>query len=231
MIELKKALKVKFTKDKVKNTVIVRPPTYKVEQELRTAYAVAYRKCIESGVATRSSMLELMRQEKIWTEEEEVRMQTLAMEASILEAGLMRSIEEGSDIESQKCVVLKLTEVRGRVYEMVAMKTLPLEQTAEEIANDIVIDRFISLSTYMDDGTLYFRSHEQFLENRDESQVKKIFNAVIDELSKDNIELLKKLPENQWLIDNKFMDGKSGDIDIRELIDVVDAPTIEQQED
>lgn len=216
---LKKQINVSFKKDKEKVRVYVTPPSYKVDQELKTAYAVAYRKAISLGVATRSSMLELLRKEQIWGDEEEERLLTKTVEAATVEAELRNAIGS-SDRKSQKEVALKLVGLRNELYGLVQIKSLPLAHTAESIAEDVRLDKFVSLCTFHEDGRQYFKTHDDFLNRRSETDVIAIFNAVIDELSKHNAELLIKLPENQWFINNGLMD-KEGNVREKELVDLL----------
>lgn len=206
---LKKALKVKFQKDKKKQTVHVMPPNYEAEQAMRIAYAKAYKQSIQQGVATRPSMLELMRKEGVWTDENEDELTSLTVNAALLEAALL----EQEDRAEQKKLVLELSKVRNKIYELVSIKTMPLEFTAEQMAEDVRLDYYISRCTYDENGTRYFKSHDDFLARRHESDAEKIFSAVVDEMSKSNIDMLRQLPEHQWLIDNKFMDKEGNLLD------------------
>lgn len=206
---LKKQLTVKFQKDKRKHVVNIMPPDYKSESAMRIEYAKAYRSAIQQGVATRPSMLELMREEGIWTEKQEDELTSLTIQAALIE-GVLR---EQTEFEEQKKVVLELTNVRNKIYELVNLKTLPLEHTAEQIAEGVKLDYYLATCTYDDNGVRYFKSHKDFLERRHDTDVQKINDSVIEELSKDNVELLRQLPEHKWLINNKFMDKKGNILD------------------
>lgn len=217
---LKRQLKVTVTKDDKKIKLVVMPSTYKTDQELKTAYAVAYKHSIGLGVATRSSMLELLKKEKIWSDEEEEKLLTKTIEAAALESSLTNAIKVGN-VTDQKVAAMKLVNVRSQLYELIQIKSAPLEHTAEAIAEDVKIDKFISLSTFIEEsGQPYFLNHEDFLKRRGDQDVTKIVNSVVEELSKDNIELLRKLPENEWLINNGVMD-KNGNLKETELVTLI----------
>ena len=217
---IKKQLKVSFQKDNKKIKVVVLPPTYKVDQELKTAYAVAYRKAISMGVATRNSMLELLKKEKIWGDEEEEKLLHKSIEAAAYEANLKLKVD-AKDVQGQKLAALKLVSARSALYELITIKSSPLEHTAEAIAEDVRIDKFVSLSTILEDeGKLYFTTHDEFLNHRSDPEVIKIYNTVIEEISKDNLEILRKLPENVWLMSNGLMDSQ-GNVNEKELVETM----------
>jgi hypothetical protein len=217
---LQKPLKIKFQKDKKQVKVIVMPSNYEMEMELKTDYAVAYRKLIKQGVATKPAMLELMREEELWGEKEENKLTNLIVEAGLLEAALEKLVESKEDTtKEERKIVIKLSTVRGEIYELVRIKTEPLEYCAESIARDIQIDTYIALAT-KDEATLrpYFANKKQFLLGRDDADAQKIYNAVIEELCRDDIELIQKLPEHKWMVDNKIMD-KAGNIKDEALLE------------
>lgn len=216
---LKKQLKISFQKDKQKLKIYVSPPTYKVEQELKSSYAVAYRKAIALGVATRSAMLELMRNEKVWGDIEEEKLLGKTLEAASAEADLKISIEQPNK-DIQKAAALKLVSIRSDLYDLIQIKSLPLEHTAEAIAEDVRLDKYLSLCTFTEDGKHYFKDHEDFLNRRNDEDVVKIYNEVLTELSQSNIELIRKLPENKWLIENGLIDS-DGNVKEKELINIL----------
>jgi hypothetical protein len=225
---LKKQVKIQFQKDGQKNKVVVMPATYKVDQELKATYAVAYRKAITLGVATRSSMLELLKKENIWGDSEEEKLMQKSIEAAAYEAQL-RIATEKNDKDAQKLAALRLVSSRSALYELIQIKSAPLEHTAESIAEDVKIDKFISLSTFSEDGKPYFTTHDDFLNRRSEADSIKIYNAVIEELSRDNLEILRKLPENVWLVSNGLMD-ENGKVNEKELVDTLIAKETEVKE-
>ncbi len=217
---LKKQVKVQFQKDNKKLKVVVIPTTYKIDKELTVAYAVAYRKAIEMGVATRSSMLELLKKEKIWGDAEEEHLLQKGIETAALEARL-KMVMATEDKDAQKMSALRLVSARSSLYELIQIKSGPLEHTAESIAEDVKIDKLISLSTINEDtGAPYFINHDDFLIRRADEDVLKIYMGVVEELSKDNLELLRKLPENDWLITNGLMD-KKGKVNEKELVEAL----------
>jgi len=226
---LKKPLKIRFQKDKKQVKVIVMPSSYEMEMELKTDYAVAYRKLIKQGVATKPAMLELMKEEELWGDKEEGKLTNLIVEAGLLEAALEKLIESNEDTTNkERKIVVKLATVRGEIYELVRIKTEPLEYCAESIARDIQIDSYIALAT-MNEETLrpYFPSKKQFLVARSDVDAEKIYDAVIEELCKEDVDLIRKLPEHKWMVDNKLMD-KSGNIKDKALLESLEAMSKEE---
>lgn len=173
----------------------------------------------------------MLKKEKIWGDEEEEKLLNKSIEAAAYEAHLKVKVGE-NDLAAQKSIALKLVNARNALYELINIKTSPLEHTAESIAEDVRIDRFVSMSTFTeDDGKLYFVNHDEFLNRRSDIDVIKIYNVIIEELSKDNLEILRKLPENEWFMKNGLMD-KEGNLDTKELLEFSlkeQEPVIEQK--
>jgi hypothetical protein len=213
---LKRQVKVSVTtKDKKKLKVVVMPPSYKAEQELKLAYAVAYKKSLVMGVATRSSMLEILKENNVWGDREDELLTKKSFEAAGVEAELSLALRSGDDAK-QKELAIKLVGIRSELYGLVQIKSAPLFHTAEAIAEDVKLDKFIALCTFLEDGRPYFKDHEEVLVRRQDDDVIKIFTAVIEELSRDNIEIIRSLPENKWLIEHGMM-GKNGEIRQEEI--------------
>lgn len=202
---LKKDLRVKFQKDGKVIKLVILKETYGVSQQLRTEYAVAFRRAITMGVATRASMAELLKREDVWTEVDEQKLISKTIKASLLEQLLHDNVE--SDNESgAKNAAIELVGLRGEIYELVQIKYLPLEHTAESIAEDVKLDAYVTLCTVDSKGRRYFKDHKDFLVRREDKDVMKIYNTIVEELSKDNIEIMRKLPENKWLMDHNIID-------------------------
>jgi hypothetical protein len=217
---LKKQIKIKFKKDGNQVKLVVKPTNYKVDQQLRMAHAVAYRKSIQMGVATKAAMLELMRQENIWGQKEEDKLTELLVQAALLEEVLKQVM---GNFEKEKETAISLTKVRTQIYELIAIKTAPIEFTAEEIARGVEIDTYIALSTFHEDtNKLYFKDVEEFTSRRNDDDVAKIYEVVLNEMSKDDLELIAKLPEHQWLLKNKFIDD-NGNVVARDTVDMLKA--------
>lgn len=213
---LKKQLKINFKHNKEPVKLVVVPEDYRVSQQLKTEYAVAFRRAITMGVATRASMMELLKREGVWTDVEEQKLIRKTLEASLLEEALRMATEEGDDTKAKE-TALELVSVRGDVYELVQIKHLPLEHTAESIAEDVRLDVYITLCTkYADSGKPYFKDMQDFLNRRTDKDVEKIYDAVVTKLSEDNVELMRKLPENQWLMDHNYID-KDGNGMVEEI--------------
>ena len=203
---LKKDLKINFKHNKQPVKLVVKAEDYKTAQILKTEFAVAFRQAISMGVATRASMTELLRKEEVWTNEDENNLLQKTIEISILENELQRYVDEGAETMARE-VAFKMLALRSEVYQLIQIKHLPLEHTAEVIAEDVKIDNYITLCTYdTKTGKRYFADHNDFLKRRGDVDVIKVYEAVIQELSKDNIDLLRNLPENRWLVDHKLID-------------------------
>jgi len=169
-----------------------------------------------------------MRKEGIWGDEQEEELTNLSIQATLLEGLLLGQ----DDHKGQKKIVLELAGVRSKLYELVQIKTMPLEHTAEQIAEDVQMDFYVAACTYTENGLAYFKSHEDFLNRRHDVDADKIFTALAEELSKDNLHMIRKLPEHEWLISNEYMsqDGTILDKMVREDAASIELVVPEQKE-
>jgi hypothetical protein len=206
---LDKPLKIRFKHNKKPVKLVVMPASYEIEQRLKTVYAVAYRKCIKQGVATRPAMIKLMEEEGLWDGDREQELTNLSIELGLLEAALSGTNENEVDEQREREVAIRLAATRSKVYELVSIKTLPLEHTAEAIADDVQVDNYIALCTFIDDDTCsqtYFRDHADLMRRRNDVDVQKIFAAMEEEMNRESLSMLMELPEHKWLVARKYMD-------------------------
>ena len=224
---LKKNLKINFKHNKEPVKLVVMKETYRVSQILKTEYAVAFRRAVTMGVATRASMTELLKREAVWSDSDEDKLIQKSIEVGILEIQLAQAQEEGFE-ELAKEIAFKTVKLRSNIYELVQIKHLPMEHTAEAIAEDVRLDNYITLCTVdAETGKHYFKDHNDFLARREDKEVEKVYSAVIEELSRDNIDLLRSLPENKWLMEHKLID-KDGQAISDEVVKLLE--TEEEQE-
>lgn len=218
---LSKLLHVKIKEGDTNLKVVIKPENYEVHRNLKILYAQQYRELIKRGVATRSAMLDLLKQEGMWREEEENKFNNLLVEAALLES-LLENIPETDNVK-QKETVIKLAKIRNAMLELIQIKTEPMEYVAETIADDIIKENYLVFSTFYEDGRKYFGSYEDFKNRREEDNVKKIVATFNDELSKLNTKQLLDLPENKWLMKNGYMD-KEGQVANEEVKKELETP-------
>jgi len=211
---LSKILSIKIKENDQTVKICVRPATYDVQRKLKVVYAQMYRKLIQDGVATKSSMLDLLRKEGLWTEVEEDKVNKLMVETALLQS-LLESIPD-TEYTRQKETVIKLAKARNQLLELVQIKSEPLEYVAETIADDISRETYLVESTFYEDGRKYFANYNDFKERRDNEDVVKILKTFNEDLLKDSTKQLLNMPEYKWLTKHGLM-SKQGEIQDDEL--------------
>lgn len=212
---LKRLLKIKVKQpDNTSVRIFIKPQTYAVEQKLRVVYAQMYRKLVDEQVATRSSMLDLLKREGIWTDKEEEKTNELLVELALLETALENTSKE--EQSKQRELVIKMSKTRSQLLELVQVKTEPLEFVAESIAEEIKVEHYIVESTFYEDGKQYFKSYDDFKSRRYDEDVIKICDNFMRAINMSNTRILLDLPENKWLVNHGFMD-KTGNVTDEEL--------------
>lgn len=199
---LKKILKLKVKLNGVSVPIVIKPETYTVSQKLRVVYAQTYKDLISRGVPTRSSMLDLIKKEGMWGAKEEEKFNELIVQISLLEA-LLSNLK--NDKVKERETVVKLTKLRNELFEIIQIKSDPLDMVAEVIAEEIKVENFLVESTFFDDGKPYFKSYEDFKERRYNEDVEKILNAFHQAINIHNTKVMLELPENKWMMENGVM--------------------------
>lgn len=209
---LKRLLNVKI-KDKNGENVrlVIRPENHAIMQKLRIMQAQLYSKLIKDGVPTKAFMLDLLKREGIWTEAQESELNRLSGMIALLEVELSNLIETKADDAKQKETAIRLAATRNYVFELIRIKSEPLEFVAESIIEEIIAEQYIVESTQFElTGLKYFTSYDDFKNRRNDADVIKICSTFTKAMGKDAIEFVYSLPENQWFAERGLLDLKDG---------------------
>lgn len=209
---LKRLLNVKVKNNEGENVrLVIRPENHAIMQKLRIMQAQLYSKLIKEGVPTKAFMLDLLKREGIWTDAQESELNRLAGLIALLELELSKLIETKADEVKQKETAIRLAATRNYIFELIKIKSEPLEFVAESIIEEMMIEYYIVESTQFEStGLKYFISYDDFKNRRNDADVVKICNAFTKALGKDATEFIYSLPENQWFAEKGLLDIKSG---------------------
>lgn len=204
---LTKQIKIKLKEVDKSIFVYIRPETYEVIRNMRIVYAQTYKELLDMKVATKSSMLDILRSEGIWTEQHENELTNLSLQLALVES----SLEKSKTKDEEKEAIIKLSKLRRSMIDLINIKTEPLAFVAESIAESITQEKYLIESTFYEDGKRYFKDYNDFKTRRYEDNVQKIIDKFYEVLSEPSAKMYLDFPENQWLIKNGLA-SKDGEI-------------------
>lgn len=184
--------------------VVVRPNADEISKsQLHSARVVA--DAIKSGVMTRGKLNSYMRDNGLWDDEKQKRVDGLNVminddELTLRKGGIKKS-------EAKKIAL----ELRGRRMErnlLLFTRTQLDEYTVEGIAENAKFDYLVSACTKDEEGNRIYADLSDYKNKQEEPYASAAANALSSIVYGTDPDWEKKLPENQFLINQKFVDEK-----------------------
>lgn len=187
----------------------VRDPSAKENQEGQKVYNKAFREAVESGFFLKAALENVLKQQGVWTDEddrevESLRVQIIELEDKLRAGGIKKS--------EAKAVALKLSDARNKLLRLRSEKILPYEsQTAESQAqNSLFTYHITKCLVYNDTGKPYFQTVDAYLNRKDEDEeiAKLGTKYLVDILYGFSPDTEQNLAENKFLKDYGFVNDK-----------------------
>lgn len=202
--------RVFVSQDSAGNDVTLRlvKPNQKVLQDSNFVSKQAFSKALRNGILTNEEALRIMKENSLWTEEDEKKNAELRAQVKELEDIL----EEGKPSkEVGLATVEKLRELRNQLSDLNLKFTAVTDNTAETMAGEAKIHYWAAhCVVYNDSGKRVFpKGVDEFLERGDEQIARDAFKeAMLAHYEytygiKMPTNFISELPENKWLAANK----------------------------
>lgn len=137
--------------------------------ELDKFYRKIFSECIREGIMTEAEAKKRFNESGAWTKDEESQIQILIQKIAFNSANL-QSLTEINDESTD--IITAIQEDRAELFELIGRKTELLSNTAEGMANEQKVFKYISLCLCSEDGTSLFSGQEELekysTENRDD---------------------------------------------------------------
>lgn len=175
------------------------------KKEAQKVYNASFTENIKSGAIVRAKLEDVLIEQGLWNNEKQIRFDTIQRELTDYEAQLERG---GIPLSRAKEIAIEMRKLRAEFREIISDKTTLDNHSAEGIADTERFNYLVYACTYHRDGkTKYFSSYKQYLETGDDpvSVAAAVHLANLVYSLEDDYE--KKLPENKFLIDYKFVDS------------------------
>lgn len=192
--------------DGVKKEFLVKSPSFKDQREAQKVYNQAFSDAVKSGCIVRGRLNDLLKEQGLWDDQKELRLNTIQHELLDHEQALAKG---GISLQRAKGVALEMRKLRDDLRELIGSRTNLDNNTAEGQADNARFNYLVSCClVYSDNKKPYFAGYEDYLNRSTDVVAIKAAQLLAARLYglDDNYE--KNLPENKFLKEYKFIDDK-----------------------
>lgn len=174
--------------------LVIKPESLEAQRKCDNEYSLAYVQAIQMGIPPRSSLEKLLRDQGMWSAEDDQALETLRLEIVKLELALqeVKSNEEGLPVAA------KLAELRGQLIEVTQQRGEILNNSADFMAEQVRRDAFIAYSTYYETGKRVFEDYHEFIERAEEQIVLDARQAIAQAMFTEFNGFMDALPEAKY---------------------------------
>lgn len=188
------------------NTVefMIQEPTLQQQRESQKIYNQAFSDAVNSGSIVRARLDDLLKEQGLWDDQKEARFAALQTSINDKEQSLAKG---GISLSQAKSIALEIRKCRLEMRELISIKTNLDTHTAEGQADNAKFNYLVSRClVYKNSKKTYFATYEDYLNKS--SDIIGVMGAqkLAAMMYGLDSEFEKKLPENKFLIDYKFVD-------------------------
>ena len=184
----------------------IKSPSLIDQREAQKIYNQAFSDAVKSGCIVRARLDDLLKEQGLWDDSKQARLNTMQQELSDYEKSLSKG---GISLKSAKEMALKMKSIREDIRELISARTNLDNHTAEGQADNARFNYLISCClVYSDTKDKYFKSYEEYLSRAAEPVAIRAAQVLANMLYGLDNDYEKKLPENKFLIKYKFVDDK-----------------------
>ncbi len=159
----------------------------------------------------RSKVEEFLRDQGVWSEEDEKNVRALQEEVDSLLTQIRRG---GIKLSDGRELAIKVMDKRKEIVRIMSKRQMFDDSTIEAIAESEKVDYLIYACTvYAQDGKNYWMSFEDMKNDKTSQAYRKAAVIAYEVIYGVNPEFEKRLPENRWLLKYGFIDDDLNYID------------------
>ncbi len=184
-------------------TFLVKMPNLQNQREGQKIYNQAFSDAVKSGSIVRAKLDDLLTEQGLWDDSKQARFLAIQKELNDSEKKLAVG---GISLKEAKNIAISMKRVRDELRDLISVKTNLDTHTAEGQADNARFNYLVSCCVvYNDNKKSYFSNYEDYL-NRSSDPVG-ILGAqkLASMLYGLDSDFEKKLPENKFLLDYKFI--------------------------
>lgn len=190
--------------DGKKTEFLVKSPSFKDQREAQKIYNQAFSDAVKSGCIVRGRLNDLLKEQGLWDDQKEMRLNTIQHEILGHEQTLAKG---GIGLQKARSVALEMRKLRDDLRDLISSRTNLDNNTAEGQADNARFNYLVSCClVYSENKKTYFNNYEDYLNRSSEEIAIKAAQLLASKLYglDDNYE--KNLPENKFLKQYKFVD-------------------------
>lgn len=183
---------------------LVKSPSFKDQREAQKVYNQAFSDAVKSGCIVRGRLEDLLKEQGLWDDKKEMRLNTIQHELLGHEQTLSKG---GISLQRARGVALEMRKLRDDLRELISSRTNLDNNTAEGQADNARFNYLVSVClVYSENKKPYFVSYEEYLNKSADPVAIKAAQILASRLYGLDDSYEKNLPENKFLKEYKFVD-------------------------
>lgn len=204
----KKVKTITVKKDGQEVKVVIKKPSREQVRKARIYSSRVLKEAVAGGAMLRSNIEQYLKDSGEWTEEQAKKLSELSQKIIDGEKQLARGgvTEDGKPftLEQAKELAFNMRKWRAEQIALLARQQELDSYTAEGQADNAFFDYLVYACSFKEDGSKFFVSIDDYLENADEDYAFEISSAVAEMVYDYDPEREKERPENKFLREYGF---------------------------
>lgn len=190
--------------DGKKTEFLVKNPSFKDQREAQKVYNQAFSDAVKSGCIVRGRLNDLLKEQGLWDDAKEMKLNTLQHEILGHEQTLAKG---GISLQRARGVAMEMRRIREDLRELISSRTNLDNNTAEGQADNARFNYLVSAClVYSDNKKAYFSGYEDYLNRSADPVAIKAAQLLATRLYGLDDSYEQTLPENKFLKEYKFVD-------------------------
>jgi hypothetical protein len=196
-----KEVKSKDSADKEK-VVFVKKPNAKELADAQVASASVATKAINSGATTRLKMQDYLKEQGLWSDEQDKELEDIQKRIS---ENVRKLAMGGIKLSTAKSIAINIRKDRLKQAELLSRRSELDQYTVESQADNARFDYLASVCIVDEEGKRLFSSLDEYKNKSTEPYVFDAASALFELISDTDKDWEKKLPENKFLLEHNFV--------------------------
>lgn len=185
---------------------LIKSPSLSDQREGQKIYNQAFSDAVKSGCIVRGRLNDLLKEQGLWDDQKEQRMNTIQQKLIDKEKDLAKG---GISLKAAKQIALDMKDLREDLRDLISVRTNLDNHTAEGQADNARFNYLVSAClVYKDSKKPYFNGYEDYLNRASELVAIRGAQILANMLYGLENDYEKKLPENKFLVKYKLVDDK-----------------------
>lgn len=204
-VVVKNKKEFKATVDDKEITLFVIRPTVKIQKEAGDLRSKRFSESVSNGAMLRCELDTHMKKRKLWDKDKQKELEKLDDSIDKLILSLKKG---GIKLSEGKKLAFEIKKLRSERRDLLSERVSLDSSTAEGQAENESLSYIVSRCILNEEGNPYFKTYDDFIENRNSDPARKGFSAYIELISDINTDFENELPENKFLHSYNFIDKK-----------------------